>query len=87
MGRTPPKDPDEKWGPRVIDLDIVFYGDLIMEEEGLVIPHPLAHERVFVILPVNEIAPDIVHPVLKTKVSELAGMLKGTGYCERVQPE
>ncbi|PLV57676.1 2-amino-4-hydroxy-6-hydroxymethyldihydropteridine pyrophosphokinase [Thermotoga sp. SG1] len=65
-----------KWGPRVIDLDIVFYEDLVVNEEGLTIPHPDAHNRLFVLEPLSEIAPDLVHPVLKKTVRELLMELK-----------
>lgn len=61
----------KKWGPRIIDLDLLFYGDQIIETPFLKIPHPLAHERLFVLEPLNEIAPDLVHPILKKGVAEL----------------
>ncbi len=70
MGRAP-SPPSVRWGPRLIDLDIIFYGDKILEEEGLVIPHPYAHLRAFVLVPLGEIAPGFVHPLLRKKVSEL----------------
>lgn len=60
-----------KWGPRSIDLDILLYDNLVVSEEGLKIPHPLMHERDFVLRPLNEIAPDAIHPVLKKSVREL----------------
>nr|WP_231555992.1 2-amino-4-hydroxy-6-hydroxymethyldihydropteridine diphosphokinase [Thermotoga neapolitana] len=60
----------------MIDLDIVFYEDLIVNEEGLIIPHPDAHNRLFVLEPLSEIAPDLVHPVLKKTVQELLIELK-----------
>jgi len=63
--------PGLKWGPRLIDLDILLYNDLIMEERDLVIPHSLMHRRDFVLKPLAEIAPDKVHPVLAKKISEL----------------
>lgn len=60
-----------KWGPRVIDLDIIFYDDLIINDENLIIPHPDAHNRIFVMGPLSEIAPDFVHPVLNKTVKEI----------------
>jgi 2-amino-4-hydroxy-6-hydroxymethyldihydropteridine diphosphokinase len=52
-----------RWGPRLIDLDILFYDDLVLQRPGLEIPHPLIVEREFVLRPLNEIAPDMKHPV------------------------
>jgi len=69
----------ERWGPRVIDLDIIFYGGLVIDEDGLRIPHPSAHERAFVMVPLAEIAPDLVHPVLNRSVAEIAGGLDRSG--------
>ncbi len=56
---------------RVIDIDIVFYEDQVVKEEHLIIPHYLMHERFFVLKPMNEIAPDFVHPVLNKTIAEL----------------
>jgi 2-amino-4-hydroxy-6-hydroxymethyldihydropteridine diphosphokinase len=56
---------------RTIDIDILFYEDLVMEEDTLVIPHPLLHHRNFVLLPLHEIAPDLCHPVLNLSVAEM----------------
>ena len=68
VGRTPSK---VKWGPREIDLDILLYGDVVMNEPDLVIPHPQLHLRRFMIEPLAEIAPDAVHPVLNKTASEV----------------
>ena len=60
-----------RWGPRLIDIDILFYDDLILESESLIIPHPRLQERAFVLVPLADIAPDFVHPVLKETIKEL----------------
>jgi len=67
----------EKWGPRSVDIDILFYGDSVIHTERLDIPHPLLHEREFVLFPLEEIAPDYVHPVLKKTVNEMKSSLPG----------
>jgi 2-amino-4-hydroxy-6-hydroxymethyldihydropteridine diphosphokinase len=58
-------------GPRLIDIDILFYDDLILDSPPLVIPHPRLHQRAFVLVPLNDVAPDLIHPVLDKRVSEL----------------
>jgi 2-amino-4-hydroxy-6-hydroxymethyldihydropteridine diphosphokinase len=60
-----------RWGPRIIDLDILFYDDITMNTDALTIPHPLLHEREFVLRPLSEIAEKKVHPVLKKKIGEI----------------
>jgi len=61
----------EKWGPRTIDLDIIFYDDLVMKDDDLIIPHPRAHLRRFVLEPICEIAPDFINPALEISTLEL----------------
>lgn len=60
-----------RWGPRLIDLDILFYDDVVIESPPLVIPHPRLHERGFVLVPLADVAADYVHPVLGEFVWEL----------------
>ena len=61
----------EKWGPREIDIDILFYGDQVVDEPDLKIPHPGIAEREFVLEPLREIAPDFVHPILGERVVDI----------------
>ncbi len=59
----------EHWGPRTLDIDILLYDDQVIDEDDLVIPHPDMHNRDFVLRPLNEIAPNAMHPVLGRSVS------------------
>ena len=60
-----------RWGPREIDLDILIYGNLCVQTEKLVIPHPEMHLRDFVLVPLVEIAPDLVHPIFQESTQTL----------------
>jgi 2-amino-4-hydroxy-6-hydroxymethyldihydropteridine diphosphokinase len=75
LGRTP----SFHWGPRLIDIDILFYDDLILDTPDLTIPHPRLHERAFVLVPLNNLAPRLVHPVLGQTVSELLASVDTAG--------
>lgn len=66
-------------GPRLIDMDLLFYDDLVVNKPSLVIPHPRLHERGFVLLPLMEIAPNLVHPVTKKSVREMAELSNTEG--------
>ena len=59
-------------GPRLIDMDLLFFDDLVLNTPSLVIPHPRLHERGFVLLPLMDIAPDLVHPLTQQSVQEMA---------------
>ncbi len=65
-----------RWGPREIDLDILIYGDVCLQTEKLVIPHPEMHLRHFVLVPLAEIAPDLVHPVFQETIQTLCNCLE-----------
>ncbi len=75
MGRTP----GPRWGPRIIDLDLLFYDDLVVEGETLTLPHPHLHERAFVLVPLAEIAPRWVHPRLGKTAASLAARVLTSG--------
>ncbi|MBU0510313.1 MAG: 2-amino-4-hydroxy-6-hydroxymethyldihydropteridine diphosphokinase [Chloroflexi bacterium] len=67
VGRTP----TFRYGPRVVDLDILFYDNLTLEQPDLTIPHPRLHERAFVLIPLADLAPSLRHPISKATISEL----------------
>ena len=69
-----------RFGPRVLDLDIIFFDDLVLESDRLVVPHPRMHQRRFVLKPICDIDPTIVHPVLK---KDMQSLLDGLGKDEQ----
>jgi 2-amino-4-hydroxy-6-hydroxymethyldihydropteridine diphosphokinase len=79
LGRTR----EVKDGPRTIDLDLLIYGDVTSETEFLRLPHPRLHERRFVLEPLAEIAPRVVHPVMKKSVAELLAGLEDKSDVKR----
>lgn len=66
-------------GPREIDLDILLYGDTILEKDGLVIPHPRMHERAFVLRPLADLAPGSYHPILGRTIQSLLDSVEQSG--------
>lgn len=62
---------EKKWMERTIDIDILFYNNDIIDTKSLKVPHPFIQERKFVLVPMSEIAPDLVHPVLKSNITKL----------------
>ena len=76
LGRTR----NVKWSPRTIDLDLLFFGDEIIKETNLVVPHPQMHLRTFVLSGLCQLNPALVHPVMKVDVSTLANRLNNTDF-------
>lgn len=76
LGRTT-KSSNGRYSDRPIDIDLLFYNDLVMESQRLTLPHPLLHKRLFVLEPLAEIAPTLYHPLLQRSIAELTAMLKG----------
>ena len=73
-----------RWGPRAIDLDILFFNDHQIQTDELTVPHPLIQDRRFVLAPLAEIDPDFTHPVLKETIQQLLERFKEDQGVERV---
>lgn len=73
------------WGPREIDIDIIFYENFVIKTEKLRIPHPFMHKRDFVLKPLLEIEPTLKHPVYKKTVKELYGALEEFSIIEEIE--
>jgi 2-amino-4-hydroxy-6-hydroxymethyldihydropteridine diphosphokinase len=69
------REPTIRFGPRLIDIDLLFYGDIVFDSPELTLPHPRLHERAFVLVPLADITPDFVHPVLKQTIATLRDQL------------
>jgi 2-amino-4-hydroxy-6-hydroxymethyldihydropteridine diphosphokinase len=74
MGRKRVK--GKRWGSRIIDLDLLLYGSTVVRKRSLQVPHPALAQRRFVLLPLSELGPQVVHPVLQVTVSDLLANLK-----------
>ncbi|MDI9240357.1 2-amino-4-hydroxy-6-hydroxymethyldihydropteridine diphosphokinase [Lysobacter sp. LF1] len=85
-GRDRRADGSDRWGPRTLDLDLLLYGDEVVDEPGLHVPHPHLHERAFVLVPLAEIAPEARIPGIGTVRDAMAGMasaeLEGVTYAQ-----
>ena len=69
----------QRWGPRTLDLDLLDYGGLVLEEPGLTLPHPRLHQRPFVLVPLGDVAPNWLHPTLGKTAAELLADLDSAG--------
>ena len=77
------RQPAERWGPRLIDIDLLFYDNLIVDDERVTTPHPRLHERPFVLAPLADVAPDFIHPWRGLTVTEMAAAVDMAGVKQR----
>lgn len=76
---------DIRYGPRTIDIDILLMGDKVIEQKKLIVPHPFLQERNFVLVPLNDIASELIHPVLNKKISQLLDDCKDIGNVNKLK--
>ncbi len=69
---------EQRWGPRTLDLDLLIYANRVIDEPGLSVPHPRLHERDFVLIPLAEIAPEIMVPMHEKTPRDMLGVLRGS---------
>lgn len=81
LGRTRGK---ERYESRTVDMDILFFNTLVVNEKNLIIPHPRLHLRKFVLVPMNEIASQLIHPVLKVSIHQLLTDCDDASTCKKV---
>lgn len=73
------REPTIRYGPRIMDIDILFFGSQVVQQDDLIIPHPQLHERAFVLAPLADIAPEFCHPILKMTVETMLSKVDMTG--------
>lgn len=81
------RDPDHRDGPRTIDLDILLYGSRLIDEPGLIVPHPRLHLRRFVLAPLAELEPELRHPLLNTTARALLAQLTDRSAVRLLDPQ
>ncbi len=75
---------EERWGPRLIDIDLLFFGDVVIDSPALTLPHPRLHERRFVLEPLSELAADLIHPLTGISIGVLTQRLRSDRGAEAV---